>query len=98
VSLDRLGKKDKRVLEVFAESRGTRTDPVEGLKLYTDGVRLDGLWMGGSGIATWVSSPDHRPIVYFGPNASRSIQFVQHAVRRAVPAMSVEGYYERGRK
>ncbi len=43
-----IGRKDARVLKSFSEQR-----PEVGHKLTTDGVRLDGLWMGGTGIAAW---------------------------------------------
>lgn len=42
------GVKDKRVIEAFI-----RHESADGPKLWTDGERLDGLWMGGSGLAEW---------------------------------------------
>jgi hypothetical protein len=42
------GARDKRVIEAFI-----RRESADGPKLWTDGERLDGLWMGGSGLAEW---------------------------------------------
>jgi len=70
-----LGKKDKRVIECFTEKLAC-----EGHKLSTNGERLDGVWMGGHGIAEWV-----RGKIVFHDLGSRSAQTVQRAVARAVP-------------
>lgn len=69
----RLGVKDKRVIEAFI-----RHERADGLKLSTDGHRLDGLWMGGSGLAEWIDGSISLP-----DPGGRSGQLVQRAVRRA---------------
>jgi hypothetical protein len=50
-------------------------------KLWTDGKRLDGLWMGGRGIAEWVGDK-----VVLGQLDSRSKQTIQRMIRREAPA------------
>lgn len=70
-----LGKKDKAVIEAFLEGR-----PAVGLKLSTDGERLDGHWMGGSRIAIVAG----RSIVLFDLG-SRAAQTVQRVIKKAAP-------------
>lgn len=69
----RLGLKDHRVIEAFI-----RHEAASGVKLDTDGEQLDGVWMGGRGIATWTDGS-----IEFHDLGSRSAQTVQRAVRRA---------------
>ncbi len=94
--MDRIGVKDRKVVEAFTDGKGVAVD---GHKLSTDGTRL---WMGVHGIAQWVDAPGTRlgRVVEFGPNGSRSIQFVQRQVRHSLPAMYLEDsrtHRERGR-
>jgi len=42
--------KDRRVIDSFLDGKANKT----GKNLWTDGKQLDGLWMGGKGIAKWV--------------------------------------------
>jgi hypothetical protein len=72
----RLNKTDKRVIAAFLDQK-----PADSKRLQSDGTRLDGLWMGGNKIAFW-----HKGKIHFGPNASRTIQMVQRAVRKGAPA------------
>ena len=62
-----IGRKDARVLRAFSEQK-----PEVGHKLTTDGVRLDGLWMGGTGIAAW--SGGKIELGDLGSKASQSVQ------------------------
>lgn len=71
----RLGVRDHRVLAAFVEER-----PADGFKLSTDGVRLDGNWLGGSGIAEWVEGDRGRQIVLHD-TGSRAGESVHRALR-----------------
>ena len=71
-----LSKADKFVIDCF-----TDRVPAESKKLQTDGKRLDGLWMGGSGIAEWVGDS-----IRFNDLGSKAAQSVQRALRKMVPA------------
>ena len=71
----RFNKGDKKVVEAFLDKQ-----PAESRKLSTDGKRLDGLWMGGMGIAEW----KHGKIV-FTDLGSKAAQTVQRAIVRAAP-------------
>lgn len=71
----RLGKKDQAVIGAFLDRK-----PLEGLKLSTDGKRLDGLWMGGGNLASWKGSKIDLP-----DTGSRSGQTVQNAIRKRAP-------------
>lgn len=62
-----IGRKDARVLRAFSEQK-----PEVGHKLTTDGVRLDGLWMGGTGIAAWSGGKIN--LGDLGSKASQSVQ------------------------
>lgn len=75
MSLDRLGKKDRAVIKAFAERRA-----LSGHKLDTDGRKLDIVGLGGSDIAVWKDGKIHFP----GTHGSRSGQYVEGQVRRAV--------------
>jgi len=79
--MDRMGKKDKAVIRAFTEGRAA-----EGQKLRTDGERLDGIWMGGNGIAEWKSGK-----IRFNDLGSRSAAFVQRAVAREAPKNDLVG-------
>ena len=68
-----LGVKDKRVIKAFISH-----EHATGHKLSTDGVRLDGHWMGGSNIAEWLDGS-----IAFHDLGSRAAQTVQRAVQRA---------------
>lgn len=72
----RLGKKDRAVIKAFIAGR-----EAEGLKLRTDGERLDGIWMGGNGIAEWTKGPRVGSIV-FNDLGSRAAQQVQRALKK----------------
>jgi hypothetical protein len=77
----RLGKKDKQVIKAFVEQNG-----MLGHKLYSNGTRLDGLWMGGQGLAVWRNGKIDLP-----DSGSRSGQLVQNAVRRAAAKVDIRG-------
>lgn len=77
-----LGKRDKDVLRAFSDHR-----PADSKKLYTDGVVLDGLWMGGHNIAEWAA--DH---VVFHDLGSKAAQTVQHALKKLIPARQFGGF------
>ncbi len=88
-----LGKKDKAVIEAF-----TSGNQASGHKLSTDGVRLDGHWMGGSNIAEWVH-PTHRRVgmkygmvIELNDLGSHAAQTVHRAIRKAVPANWLSDY------
>jgi hypothetical protein len=66
----------KRVVFSFLDKRADSSP-----KLSTDGKRLDGLWMGGRGIAEWVGGK-----IVFHDLGSRSAQTVQRLIRRLSPA------------
>ena len=72
----RLGPKDKKVMSAFLDKKKG-----EGKKLSTDGKRLDGLWMGGRGIAQWKTGK-----VHFQDLGSRAAQTVQRALKKMGPA------------
>jgi len=69
-----LGKKDMLVLRSFADQK-----PANGPKLTTDGTRLDGNWMGGTGIAKWKGGK-----VHLNDLGSRAAQQVQLALKKYV--------------
>ena len=69
-----IGKKDRAVLLAFAAKRAA-----DGHKLDTDGKQLDGLWMGGRNIATWVGDR-----VVFNDLGSKAAQTVQNALRKVL--------------
>ncbi len=71
----KLGKQDKLVIKAFVDKRS-----LEGPKLSSEGNRLDGLWMGGRGIALWRGGKIHLPDL-----GSRAAQTVQNAIRREAP-------------
>ncbi len=73
----RLGIRDKRVLAAFV-----RGEPKDGHKLWTDGLRLDGYWIGGRGIAQRNVLTGYIAISDLG---SRAAQTVQQALTRLVP-------------
>lgn len=71
-----LGPRDRKVIDSFTEKRAD-----ESKKLRTDGRRLDGIWMGGTGIASWESGK-----IVFHDLGSRSAQTVQRAIRKIAPS------------
>jgi hypothetical protein len=61
-------------------------EPGESAKLSSDGMRLDGMWMGGTGIAQW-----DKGHVYFNDLGSNAAAKVQKAVvKMAKPGVVVE--------
>jgi hypothetical protein len=68
-------KSDKDVLKAFLAHQ-----PAEGTKLRTDGQTLDGVWMGGSGIAQWQGDK-----IYTKDLGSKSAQIVQRALSKMAP-------------
>lgn len=76
-----LGKKDKAVLEAFSEAK-----PCAGHKLSTDGIRLDGHWMGGTNIAQWRAVGTGHDYIECHDLGSRAAQSVQRALKKIVPA------------
>jgi len=67
--------KDKKVIDAFTDKK-----PAEGTKLTTDGKRLDGNWMGGSGIAEWSGGK-----IKFNDLGSKAAETVERAVRKVAP-------------
>jgi hypothetical protein len=76
-----LSKTDKAVIRAFTEGRAAESD-----KLSTDGIRLDGLWMGGLGIAEWRGKK-----IRFHDIGSKAAEVVQRAVRREAPKNDLVG-------
>ena len=71
----KLGRSEKEVIASFLDKKKK-----SGTKLSTDGKRLDGLWMGGSGIATWEKGK-----IVFHDLGSKSAQTVQKAIKKEAP-------------
>ena len=69
-------KSEKDVINAFIDGK-----PASSKKLSTDGRRLDGLWMGGTGIAD--RSDDG--MISFNDLGSKAAQTVQNAVRKMTP-------------
>lgn len=69
-------KSDRDVIAAFIARRSAT-----GKKLSTDGQRLDGHWMGGSGIAKWSGGK-----IVFGDLGSRAAQTVQKAIQKLMNA------------
>lgn len=82
----RFNKGDKKVVEAFLDKQ-----PAVSKKLRTDGRRLDGLWMGGLGIAQWQPSGTRRggEIVFFDLG-SKAAQTVQRAIRRNAGSIPIK--------
>lgn len=66
---------DAQVIKAFTEQRAASSS-----RLHTDGRRLDGLWMGGNGIAVWEGGKIH-----FSDLGSKAAQSVQKAVAKEAP-------------
>lgn len=75
----RLGKKEKAVIRAFVDG-----DEADSRMLSTDGRRLDGHWLGGSGIAEWSGSVEYPKVVIFDLG-SRAAQTVQKYLQKEVP-------------
>lgn len=73
-------KSDKAVLEAFTD--GT---PLEGNKLSTDGITLNGHWMGGNNIAEWVATEDGEKIK-FNDLGSKVAQQIQKTIAKIAPS------------
>jgi hypothetical protein len=71
----KLGRPDKQVISAFLDKKKK-----SGTKLSTDGKTLDGLWMGGAGIATWEDGK-----IVFHDLGSKSAQTVQKAIQKEAP-------------
>lgn len=77
----KLSPADKKVLDAFTSQK-----PAEGKKFSSDGKRLDGLWMGGRGIAEWKSGKLH-----IRPPTSRSDQTVARMLKKMTPKNLLAG-------
>lgn len=66
----------KKVVMAFLDKRAA-----DSKKLRTDGKRLDGMWMGGRGIAEWIGDK-----IVLNDLGSRSAQTIQNIIRREAPA------------
>lgn len=66
---------DKKVLNAFTDKK-----PGESKSLSSDGKTLDGLWMGGKGIASWAGDK-----ITFEDLGSKAAQTVQNAIRKIAP-------------
>jgi len=71
----KLGLQDKKVIDAFLDKK-----KASGTKLTTDGTTLDGLWMGGAGIAKWEKGKIQMPDL-----GSKAAQTVQKAVAKKAP-------------
>lgn len=71
-----LTKKDKEVLQAFSEKK-----PGASQNLRSTGKSLDGLWMGGNGLASWSDAGK----VEFHDLGSKAAQVVQNALKRILP-------------
>lgn len=76
-----LGKADRAVLRAFSDGKSGSSK-----KLRSDGTALDGLWMGGKGIATW-NKP--RTLCTFQDLGSRAAQTVQTALKKLIPRKQI---------
>lgn len=72
----RLTKKDKKVIDAFTSQQSMR-----GNKLESTGDRLDGLWMGGRGLAEWRDGK----VVLPDTGGGSITQRIQNAVRSKTP-------------
>lgn len=83
----KLGLADKKVLDAFLDKKSA-----EGTKLSTDGTTLDGLWMGGSGIAVWEKGKIQMPDL-----GSKAAETVQKVLKKKAPKNWLgEGVLEEG--
>jgi len=73
-------KSDKAVLEAFTDG-----SPLDGNKLSTDGITLNGHWMGGNSIAEWVPTKDGKKIK-FNDLGSKVAQQIQKAIAKIAPS------------
>ena len=73
-------KSDKAVLEAFTDG-----SPLDGNKLSTDGITLNGHWMGGNSIAEWVPTKDGEKIK-FNDLGSKVAQQIQKAIAKIAPS------------
>lgn len=71
----RLSKGDKKVIAAFIDQKSGTSK-----KLHSDGRRLDGLWMGGRGIATWEGGK-----IALEDPPGRAVQKVQKMLRQMAP-------------
>jgi hypothetical protein len=71
---------DAKVIEAFTDKR-----LASGKKLSTDGVTLDGHWMGGTAIAMWVHGQ-----IRFPDLGSKASQTIQKKIARMVPRNWIE--------
>jgi len=72
----KLTPKDKDVVDAFTEQK-----PATSKKLSTDGKRLDGMWMGGNGIAEWKNGK-----IVTNDLGSKSAQVVQNYLTKIAPS------------
>lgn len=79
----RIGIKDRRVIKAFVDG-----EPMEGDKLSTDGQRLDGLWLGGRGIA----SKTDGYTIHLHDLGSRAAQSIHRAVRGMAPPIQMADF------
>ena len=77
----KLSKKDNAVIDAFIDGKSATSK-----KLDTDGKTLDGLWMGGSGIA----GKDSSGKIVMGPIGGRSGQTVQKKLRKLAPKNDIK--------
>lgn len=75
-----VGASDKHVILAFLDGKQATSK-----KLDSDGTRLDGLWMGGKGIADW--GPDHK--IHMPDLGSKAADTVQRTIRDLAPANDI---------
>lgn len=75
----RIGTRDAEVIKSFIAHK-----PADGHKLSTDGVTLDGHWVGGTHIAEYVNDG-----LKFNDLGSRAAQTVQRAVAKSIAGRRV---------
>ena len=71
----KLKKSDAKVIDAFLDKKSASSK-----KLDSTGNSLDGLWMGGKGIARWVGGK-----IQFADLGSKAAQTVQRAIRKKAP-------------
>lgn len=75
----RLGVADHKVVRAFVDHRAASSS-----KLWTDGNRIDGLWLGGARIAEWRDD-----LIHLNDLGSRAAQTVHRAVKHAAAPKDV---------
>lgn len=90
----RLTKADMGVIRAWVDGE-TATPPTVSKKLRAAGPRLDGNWMGGTGIAVWEQDTGpHGTAIRLNDLGSKAAQVVHRQIRKLVPASWIIGSAE----